>query len=873
MRLINCYIENFGKLHEFSMDFQEGLHVICQENGWGKSTLAAFIRIMFYGFEGEKKRKQARERVFYQPWQGGTYGGKITFEAGEKQYILERTFGKKESEDAFCLRAADTNLESTDYTSQIGRELFGIDSESFMRTIYIRQNDCVTAATGDMNAKMGNQGENTDDLVQYDDANKRLADIFNKMTPHRKTGLLYGLKQQLTQLETEVKKEGTLNQTIQNLKERIEEKKQILQVLKKEQEEIIKRQKLASEQKELQGKRERYEEICERCEAAYQKYVAAKTAFPGKIPEKTEIDAAFSLCTEMDKVSSAAEVYRLNEKEQQIFIEEEKRFTQGIPTEEEYMQIKESIRQLKNLRKKESVNRMTGGEKDRLNCYKEWFGKEGAVYGTAAGMLQKWNDRMSRSNMLEVKKANLEQLKFMSQIKENRMSEKKAWIGLVVGGLLLLAGAFLFTAEVTAGMALILVGIVFSTAGVLERKKSGKRQENSSQIFALEKQIQEDKKQIESIDEAIKQYVKKFNFTFEEDKVQLCLQKSVQAELQYEDLLKKEKREKENSFEAECKQLNSAIAFVFLKYAFSAKEEDYVDALLNLKHKAQEYERLRRRNNDYLEAKRQICKMQEQLNTFIKGLGYEPETALMQQIIKLQDQLSVYVQIHESYQKEKQEKERFEQQYDMQMLCGKVPKKATDDLMELNQTYEKLNLDMEDIKQQLNLYMQQMKDYEQEEEEIAEAKEKLENLKRQFSEYSEQYELLKKTEEFLTKAKESLTARYIKPLKEQYTKYYEKISGNSAKMYHIDANTNITVKEQGLQRETMFFSAGYRDLIGLCLRLAFADVMYKEEKPMLILDDPFVNLDEKKVSGGKRLLQEAAKDYQILYLTCSESRI
>ena len=52
MRLIQCHIENFGKLHDVTIDFHEGLNQICQKNGWGKSTLGAFLRVMLYGFEG-----------------------------------------------------------------------------------------------------------------------------------------------------------------------------------------------------------------------------------------------------------------------------------------------------------------------------------------------------------------------------------------------------------------------------------------------------------------------------------------------------------------------------------------------------------------------------------------------------------------------------------------------------------------------------------------------------------------------------------------------------------------------------------------------------------------------------------------------------
>ena len=81
MRLISCHIENFGKLQDCSMEFQNDLNVICEKNGWGKSTFAAFIRAMFYGLEGERKRNiEENERKRYKPWQGGIFGGQLVFE-------------------------------------------------------------------------------------------------------------------------------------------------------------------------------------------------------------------------------------------------------------------------------------------------------------------------------------------------------------------------------------------------------------------------------------------------------------------------------------------------------------------------------------------------------------------------------------------------------------------------------------------------------------------------------------------------------------------------------------------------------------------------------------------------------------------------
>ena len=61
-------------------------------------------------------------------------------------------------------------------------------------------------------------------------------------------------------------------------------------------------------------------------------------------------------------------------------------------------------------------------------------------------------------------------------------------------------------------------------------------------------------------------------------------------------------------------------------------------------------------------------------------------------------------------------------------------------------------------------------------------------------------------------------------------------------------------------------------MVGICMRFALVDAMYGGEKPFLVLDDPFVNLDEDKVKQGMEILKEAVTDYQILYFTCHRSR-
>ncbi len=107
MKLEKAHIENFGKLKNFDVQFNEESNLLLENNGWGKSTLAAFIRIMFFGFQNENKSSVVEnERKKYDPWQGGVYGGQLTFAVGKKKYRIERTFGKTKSEDRFVLTKA-----------------------------------------------------------------------------------------------------------------------------------------------------------------------------------------------------------------------------------------------------------------------------------------------------------------------------------------------------------------------------------------------------------------------------------------------------------------------------------------------------------------------------------------------------------------------------------------------------------------------------------------------------------------------------------------------------------------------------------------------------------------------------------------------
>ena len=127
------------------------------------------------------------------------------------------------------------------------------------------------------------------------------------------------------------------------------------------------------------------------------------------------------------------------------------------------------------------------------------------------------------------------------------------------------------------------------------------------------------------------------------------------------------------------------------------------------------------------------------------------------------------------------------------------------------------------------------------------------------------------TAKFLEQADETLKIRYREPLQTSLNKYLKMIAGAEMSAT-IDTDMKVAVITGGAERETQFFSKGYRNLFEICKRFALTDVLFTGEKPFIILDDPFYNLDDAKIAAALDLVKKLSEEYQILYFVCHESR-
>ena len=138
--------------------------------------------------------------------------------------------------------------------------------------------------------------------------------------------------------------------------------------------------------------------------------------------------------------------------------------------------------------------------------------------------------------------------------------------------------------------------------------------------------------------------------------------------------------------------------------------------------------------------------------------------------------------------------------------------------------------------------------------------------------YKEKHELVSDTMQALKNAEQALKDKYVAPIKERFSVYAEALERVLDEKVSMDPDFRIVFERGGEARSDKHLSAGERSLCGLCLRLALIDNMYETEKPFIVMDDPFVHLDETHLVRTKALVGELAKDKQIVYFCCHESR-
>ena len=313
MKLLKCHIENFGKLSNYDYTFQDGLNTIKEENGFGKTTFASFIKAMFYGMEVKRNTKVLIDRKKYTPWQGGAYGGSIEFEIDERKYKLERFFGKKEADDTFKLYNLSTNLECEDYTQNIGEEIFKLNKEAYERSTFVSGQNIETSMNDSINAKLGNILENENDV----NTSKQAIDILDKaIKNYKKTGDRGEINQkklEKTLLEKKLEQSKINEKILQDRKERYSALKNDLKEKEKEREEMNILLSQKTQEETQTAKLENYKILEKNLNDSKNVISEFEQFFKEGIPSDEEIQTLIEKCLLIEKYKVEINNYNMSE--------------------------------------------------------------------------------------------------------------------------------------------------------------------------------------------------------------------------------------------------------------------------------------------------------------------------------------------------------------------------------------------------------------------------------------------------------------------------------------------------------------------------------------------------------------------------------
>lgn len=796
MKILSCHIENFGKICNLSLHFSDGINVINEPNAWGKSTLAAFIKAMFYGFDNKKEAGAIdKERNIYKPWQGGNYGGELDFEVNGKAYRISRTFGATEKTDEFHIYDLSTKLESVDYTSKVGEELFDLDSLSFKRSIYIAQNDCAAQTSDAINAKLGNLAENTNDINNYESAQEYLKNLANQLSPNRITGSIKKRKAVLAEIAQELQSYDAAEYGMRQLDLKLQMAYAKKDQLNETRDDYAMRLKSASEESRRQEQQKMYLSLCEENTKALEALVPFTETFPNGLPSEEELALRVKDARSFEEQLATLKHLELTSEEKERYLKLSAMFENGMPADEDIdvqLERLSAINEVKDEHTKVLV-KLSEREKECLQDNGMPLIRVPAIFGI--GILG---------------------------------------IILAAAGLLGTVGMMLLTPQDTtlsflllsAGMVVFVLGIVLILLGI--RKKA------------------------------------------------LCLKKKELARLEWEKeqedrndvILDLQKQEAD--FNDRIWKLNQNARMFLEQYQVFCAENDFSYHLYDLKNQTKDYLRLKEQSERYAFVEEKARLMNKDLQAYAQSLGVILAEDISAQFSSLLTEAAKYRIALDNAAAIKLRMEQFEKNTDMILLMAES--KEMDSLEEINEKIHALDEELEQVRASIDQYNRQMEDL-QEQLDLRDDKEA------EYREYNkaqendiETYEVVTLAQDMLQKARESFTARYMAPITKAFCKYYEMILGPQMDNWLIDANINFKRRERGELRDTKNMSAGYQDLIGVCMRLALVDAMFTEEKPFLIMDDPFVNLDEEKTENGMQLLYNVASEYQTIYFTCHSSR-
>lgn len=889
MKLISCDIAGFGKFENVHMDFSDGLNAAVWDNGWGKSTLLVFIKAMFFGMEYSRKKSVLIEREHYRPWDSNSFGGSLVVDDDGREYRIERSFGRKNNEDTFALYDNVTGLESADYTEEIGQEIFGVDRESFERSIFVAHEALETGMTDSLNARIGDMSAASDDINNFDKAilslteAKKVYDSKSKTNPSK----LRRIREKMRKCNEALEQIPATNDAIDKQREMLEEKRKTMEGLKEQKNLLLEQISVSSKKEQTMGAYREKKETAEKLSAAISE---VEIFFGDRIPEHADIDRAdgcerqLEIDTKqresiLDEMPSEEEASRL-----------ETLFENGVPEKEEIENWEDKAEYILSLRLKSEHSKMTGEDSAKLTELKAYFSDRipgDEEIKTAMSDATELAQLDGQVNALEEQYRNIKARNEVAFSDRREAGRPSGMLYATLGAIVLFAGAASFTFALGDDSSGLVLGIVFLIAAISlgifvitsrlkskrdrRNRETSMRQDEEDALAALRaKEEERDAKKRMTLD-----FLEGYLVSPQDSYTQMIseIQKKKEA---FDGLLSLEEQAVMSSSGAleELATLQVELYTPLSGYAASYgldlyEEHRESDLLERLKEDVKAFSEYRDNRTELESLDKNIKINSDVVERFLAEYPSE-DVSVKERLLDIRRKLDLYQNNRDVLKTVNAEIAEYEKTNDID--------EETRSVEDLQKEQAKVDEQIDELNEQIVKANETLSETTDKLEALEEEGDEIIKLREEEAECRARIELYDDTIDYLTRAKEAFLTKYMGPLRSGLKKYASAIAGVEDTAIPLDAftldmNLNVKIVDRGTTRSGDYLSSGYRDLLFVCARLALLDVMYGNTKPFLILDDPFANLDEKKISQAMDLLKEISAERQIIYYTCHGSRL
>ena len=836
MKLLRCHIENFGKFHRADFNFDEGITQFCYENGYGKTTLAAFLKAMFYGLPSYKSNTtKFNDRMHFYPFDGGKFGGSLTFEMKGKEYRVERYFDRKsDTEDELTVYCGGAPY---DFGTEIGRAVFGLDKESFERTAFYHESDSDLCATSGIGERLNRFVEHTEDEVGFDAA----ADALERAKKNLKKGRGAGGRMDDVQGEISalVKEIENLEQIGAALSGYYARRKTLREEIAAAEEKIAE----ARNKNLVFEKWKHYDSLLARRREALSAAEEIKDDYPAGVPSREDLARAKNEAENVNRLRAVKARYVFPDAKMEKLGYFDRMFAAGVPDEETLAKVGNGADEVKSLDAKIAAG---AAEKD------ERFRR----------LEQKFKDNLPSGDAETRAAERVEEYRGLQQcpVSDGGAQPKKKSLLFPVLALLAVAiaaaGVGLIFVNVIVGGVLIGVGAVgLGAVAFLYLKRQSVRVQDAENAKRIAR--------MQAAENAVREFLAPYGY-FTQNGVAFDFGTYQNEKREY---LEKERALREgNARTAELERRRGELGERLQRFfdGYRLGGEDFLNALALLKQRIAEYASLQAEEREFeknqtasqAEVERSLAAVKQIYGKY--AIGTAPSSEHIEKMIKDAETLKRLEREAAGAQTEAEE-------YRIQNGLKEKPLAEETDVAPLNG-------ELADKRSELAAVERHISDAEADTERLADKKAKKEALQEEYERLKERYGVLSAALDCLKEADRNLKDKYVAPVRQTYLKYADAIESMLGEKVSMDAEFRISFERGGQQRADRFLSAGQRSVCALCFRLALMENMYGAEKPFLVLDDPFAELDEGHFEKTAKTLTALAKDVQIIYFCCHASR-